>query len=896
MIDGTSMDRIGPSSHPDGYLYVTRSTYRLQLHGGFTFKDAAAVVPHLAALGVTHVYASPIFQAVPGSTHGYDVADPTRLNEELGGAGGFAALLDALRTAGLGLVVDIVPNHMAADPVSPWWWDVLENGPSSVNAPIFDIDWYGGREGSSATVLVPILGDHYGRVLDAGEITIEREAGSCVVRYHEHRLPLSPSTLDDVLSPAARAAGSPVLAELAEEFAGLPAARATDSAAVSERHRRKDELRRALAELVDAEPEVAAAIDAELGRIGADPDRLDALLRRQNYRLARWQTATDEIDYRRFFTIEALVGVRVEDPAVFDATHAFVLELVRDGSINGLRVDHVDGLRDPTEYLERLAVATDGVPTVVEKILERGEELPSWPVEGTTGYDFLARVDQLFVDRDHEEAMTQTYADTTGAEPDFDVVVLEAKRQIVDHELVAEVDRATELLGHVCEDHRRHRDHTRRELRAAVAELTASFDVYRTYWRPGHDARPADLAVLERAASRAQASRPEIDPELLRFLTDLAGGRTTSPVEDDLALRLQQLSAPVMAKGVEDTAFYRYHRLIALNEVGNDPGTFGTSVDEFHEVTSREAERWPDAMLTLSTHDTKRSADVRSRLAVLAEEPEVWRHTVERWIESNARHWGGAEPDHNTEYLLYQTLLGAWPLDADRTTAFLLKAVREAKVHTSWTESDEGYEAHIEQFARGVLSDPSATGLIEQFLTDTDLVGRGRRTALARAALLLTSPGHPDLYQGGERWDLSLTDPDNRRPVDFDAAYHDLVAISGLSIDDVLRSDVASASKIWLTHRLLHLRAERPALFDGSGYEPIEVAGARSEVVAFRRGSMVVIVSVRSTMPPASAALTLGGGPWRHVLDGRTIDGGTQKVNDLLASFPVAVLTFDDAE
>lgn len=873
---------------------VSRSTYRLQLRPDFGFDAASEVVPLLAHLGVTHVYASPIFQATPGSTHGYDATDPTRISEDLGGSAGFTRLLAALRAASLGLIIDIVPNHLAAHPANAWWWDVLEDGPSSAFAPFFDIDWAGGGDSSAFTVLVPVLGDHYGRAIEAAEIRIAREDASCTVRAADRRLPLSPRTLDDIFGPAARSCGSAALAELSDGFASLPDARLTDAQAGTERHEHKTTLARELHGLVSTSPEVGRAIDDELERINTDPDRLDALLRRQNYRLARWQTASEELDYRRFFSIESLAAVRVEDPAVFEATHTLVRQLVSEGSVDGLRVDHVDGLRDPTGYLADLRALAGDVPIVVEKILGEGELLPPWPVQGTTGYEFSTKVGELFVAGANEEALTDCYVDFTGEAADFDAIARSGKQEVMADELSAEVERLTTQLARICEGRRRHRDHTVRELREAVVELVTSFDVYRTYVRPGEEPSEADRAVLGRAHERTVTERPDIDVELLDLLVDLAAGAGSDADELDFCLRFQQLTAPAMAKGVEDTAFYRYQRLISLNEVGGEPGTFGCAVADFHEAMVDAAATWPDAMLTLSTHDTKRSADVRARISVLSEEPDAWRGAVERWATYNDRHWTSDQPDRNTEYFLYQTLVGAWPLDADRAVAFMEKAIREAKVHTTWTDTNEEYETAVRDFVAGVLGDPESTRMIEAFVEEIDLVDRGRRSSVAQMTLLLTCPGHPDLYQGNERWDLSLTDPDNRRPVDYDATGSLLAVGAEEMRQAALSSPLDEASKPWLVHRLLQLRKRRPDLFDGTGYEPIDLSGtggaAEPGALAFRRGDLVVVVAVRTTIDALSGSLHLPDGRWVDALDGSPVASGTHQVRDLLGSSPVAAL------
>src|SRR5580698_1798428 len=557
------------------------ATYRVQLHAGFSFDDAAEVAGYLAALGVTHLYCSPILQAAAGSTHGYDVVDHGRLNGELGGEEGYRRLTQRLTGAGLGLILDIVPNHMAlGGRANAWWWDVLENGPSSRYAGYFDIDWDPPERKLTATVLMPVLADQYGRVLEAGELVLERHGGSFSVRYHDQEAPISPRTLAE---PLARAA-----------------ARATDPAGTAERHRDKEVLRARLADLCAARPAIAAAIDAEVAALNHDPDALDDLLSQQNYRLAYWRTGAEELSYRRFFDIETLAGLRVEDPAVFADTHRLILALVADGTLDGLRVDHVDGLADPEGYLVRLRDATGGVYVVVEKILEASEELPrSWPVAGTSGYEFLNHVNQLFTDSRHEAAMRACYAAFTGEEQDYADVVYAAKLQIMRDELGAEMERLAGLLADVCEQHRRQRDHTRRELREALRELLAAFGVYRTYFRAGHPASAADRAHVAAAVVTARQRRPDLDIELISFIGDLLTGAYPGAEEASFAVRFAQVSAPVMAKGVEDTAFYRYLPLVSLNEVGGDPGRFGRPVADFHNAMASAARHWPEAMLTL---------------------------------------------------------------------------------------------------------------------------------------------------------------------------------------------------------------------------------------------------------------------------------------------------------
>jgi len=867
------------------------STYRVQLHGGFGFADAAREAEYLAELGISHLYCSPYLQAAAGSTHGYDVVDPRRFNEELGGAVGHAELVGALRAAGLGQVLDIVPNHMAVDRANRWWWDVLENGPASRFAGFFDIDWEGSDDRSAFTVLVPVLGDHYGRVLEAGGLQLARSGGEFLVSSNDHRLPVSPRTLDGLLAAAARQAGSGVLAAVAEGFAALPLARMADAAAIAERHERKLALVAELDKLCDADRSVAQAVEVEVAAINEDPDRLDALLQRQNYRLSYWRTANEELDYRRFFNIETLVGVRVEDPAVFDETHALILELVRDGSVDGLRIDHVDGLRDPEGYLARLAERSGGVYTVVEKILAPGEPLPqAWPVAGTSGYDFLARVNNLFVATEGEAAMTACYAAFSGESASYEEVVKAAKQQIMQQELAAEVERLTGLLFDICELHRRHRDHTRRDLRDALRELAASFSVYRTYVRPQRPPSAEDARRVAEAVRVAVSNRPDLDRELVAFLGALALGEHSGALETEFCQRFQQLTGPVMAKGVEDTAFYRYHRLVSLNEVGGDPGVFGRPAAEFHRDTAASAKRWPESMLTLSTHDTKRGADVRARINVLSEIPGVWRAAVERWAEANDRHRHDGWPDRNAEYLLYQTLLGAWPIDAARVVEFMAKATREAKVHTSWGDPVADYDDALELFVRALFADRRFTDDLAGFLSGSGIIERGRRNSLAQTALLLTCPGVADVYQGTELWDLSLVDPDNRRRVDYDERRRLLRGLDDDRPCDTPSQVDAGVPKLWLTHRLLSHRRGH-SHYTSTEYEPLELSGPRADdAIGFRRESLSVIVPRRGHGGWADTTVDLPVGRWTDVLAGVSVEGGTRRLAELFGSFPVAVL------
>jgi (1->4)-alpha-D-glucan 1-alpha-D-glucosylmutase len=712
------------------------------------------------------------------------------------------------------------------------------------------------------------------------------------VRYHDMELPVSPRSLDELLAAAARRAGSEALGRLAEGYGALPTSRLTDEAAVSERHERHLALRSQLEELLRVDEKVAAALDDEMDALNADPDRLDALLRRQNYRLAHWRTASEELDYRRFFNIESLIGVRVEDPEVFALTHRLIVELVKEGTVEGLRVDHVDGLRDPERYLRDLAAATGGVSTVVEKILEPGEPLrPSWPVAGTSGYDFLIRVNNLFVESRNEPAMTATYQAVTGATASYEEIVQASKQQVMASELAAEVERLVGILAELSDGYRRHRDHTRRELRGALREFVARFEVYRTYVRPGEPASEEDRRQIRIATEASRAARPELDSELLCFLGELALGEHPGACETEFAERLAQLTAPVMAKGVEDTAFYRYNRLISLNEVGGHPGVFGRPVPEFHQATAAAAEEWPEAMLTLSTHDTKRSADVRARINVLSELPEQWRAAAERWMELTEPHRPDGLPDRNDLYLLFQTLLGAWPISAERAVAFMAKATKEAKVHTSWTDPVAAYDDATESYVRAVLADDLFTESVGSWMAEHRVVERGRRNSLAQTALLLTCPGTPDLYQGSELWDLSLVDPDNRRPVDYDERRR---VLDGLRPPGAgaIGSDERGTAKLVVVHRLLAHRRDDPACYEPGNYELLVTKGCRADdVVAFRRGRLAVVVPCRGDGDWGNTTVELPTGGGRDVITGQVVDGGTRRVAELFGELPVAVVS-----
>ncbi|MDQ3983023.1 MAG: malto-oligosyltrehalose synthase [Actinomycetota bacterium] len=814
---------------------AVRATYRVQLNARFTFDEAAATASYLARLGISHMYCSPYLQAAAGSTHGYDVTDYSRVDEGLGGAPAHERLCARLAENGIGHILDIVPNHMAiSDRSNEWWRDVLRAGPSSRYAPYFDIDWDPPESALRRNILVPILGDHYGRVLEAGELKLAAEKGETVLRYHEHVLPIAPGTVPS----------------------------------------------------------------ADLDAINSDLDALHEVLESQHYRVAFWRSGDRDLNYRRFFDIKTLAALRIENPDVFEDTHALVLSLIERGHLDGLRIDHVDGLLEPGAYLERLRGRAPEAYLVVEKILESGEELPdAWPVQGTTGYDFLNVVNGLFVDSTAEKAMSDVYLEFTREPADLAEIVRAKKLFIMREVLASDVDRLTALLVDVSEKHRRYRDYTRHELREAILETVAAFPVYRTYL----DARtrrptPQDAGYVQEAIEEASARRPDLSPELFEFLCNVLLMAYPGASETEFVLRFQQTTGPVMAKGVEDTVFYNFNRLMSLNEVGSDLGCFGVALEDFHDRAVRTQERWPLALLATSTHDTKRSEDVRARIDLLSETPARWADAVTRWKELNERHRSGGIPDRNAEYLLYQTLVGAWPLETERAVAYMEKASKEAKTHTSWVDPAAEYDEGLAAFVRAILADPAFLNELEDFVAP--LVEPGRINSLAETAIKLTYPGVPDVYQGTELWDLSLVDPDNRRPVDY--------GLRARLLEDAIAGDAAAAlarmdeglPKLFLIQRALALRARLPEAFGaGSSYEALWATGPRARhVVAFVREGRVLTVAPRLALTLEGewreTHLTLPRGAWTDELTGASFSG-TVPVEGLLSGFPVFVAARD---
>ena len=874
-----------------------RATYRVQLHAGFTFADAAAITDYLARLGISHLYSSPYLQAAPGSTHGYDVVNPHKVNEELGGAEGHARLCAALKDNGLKQVLDIVPNHMAiGGRENPWWWDVLENGPSSRYAAYFDVDWDPPEAKLRNMVLLPVLGDHYGRVVERAELTLEREGAQFIVRYHDQVFPVSPRSLNDLIASAAERCDSDHLAFIADALGQLPPSTATDWAAVRKRHRHKEVLREQLLRLCEEQPKIAAALDQAVAEVNSNPDQLDALLERQNYRLAFWRTAGRESGYRRFFDINTLAGLQSEDEQVFAQTHALILDWLTREVLDGVRVDHPDGLRDPEQYFNRLHTACPRAWITAEKILEPGERLPeSWPIAGTTGYDFIYRVNNLFLDPAAEMALTDFYGEFTGEPTDFAAIVREKKHFVLRDILGSDLNRLTALFVDICERHRRHRDYTRHELHEALREVIACFPVYRTYVRAEAGiVTEDDVRIITRAIAAAKVNRPDLDSDLLEFLGNILLLRSRGELETELVMRFQQLTGPVMAKSVEDTAFYCYNRLVSLNEVGGDPGRFGISVDEFHACCAEAQARWPRAMLASSTHDTKRSEDVRARINLLSEIPERWRQAVERWSRLNRRYRRENLPDRNAEYLLYQTLVGAWPIETERMVAYMEKASREAKAHTSWTDPNPDYDDALRAFVEGILGDAEFTGDLQNFVKP--LVEPGRINSLGQTLIKLTAPGIADFYQGTELWDLSLVDPDNRRPVDYDLRRRLLAELKTMRPEEIWRRIDDGLPKLWVIHQTLKVRHERHFFAPGESYRALFARGAKSaHVIAFARGERSITVVPRFNLKLADdwcdTAIEIPAVHWRNELTGDKLKGGEIRITHLLKHFPVALLT-----
>ncbi len=999
---------------------LPEATYRLQLHSGFTFRDAAAIARYLSDLGISHAYASPYLKARPGSTHGYDIVDHGCLNPEIGTDADYEAWVAALRDGGLGQILDTVPNHMGVGTnENAWWNDVLENGRASRYGAYFDIAWRSSpRPELQDKVLLAILGDPYGDILEAGQLRLTFADGAFSIEYYDRRFPVAPVSYAKVLGhrldELERALGpeGPALIEyqsILTSIRNLPDRHETDPDRLAERQREKEVVKRRLSTLVGDSEAVRAHVERNVEIFNGQPgdprsfDLLDDLMEQQCYRLAYWRVAPDEINYRRFFDVNDLAALSMEHEEVFEAAHRLVLRLVAEGKVDGLRIDHPDGLYDPAQYFRRLqahhalamarraydtdpdAQAVDwselegplreliaaradqpggplGRPlyVVAEKILGADEELvESWPVHGTSGYDFLNQANGLFVAPDAARAFTRQYNDHVQDDSSFAELVYRKKLLIMQVSLSSELHMLTDQLDRLAQKSRRSRDFTFNTLRQSLRAVIAAFPVYRSYIADG-GLREADRRYIEIAVRRATARSPLLSRRVFRFIRDmlfLESPELFTEVDraeqQRFAGKFQQVTAPVTAKGVEDTAFYVYNRLVSLNEVGGEPGRFGARPETVHEYNRTRQARWPYALSPLSTHDTKRSEDVRARINVLSEMADEWWAAVARWCrlnEPNRKARGEDEqaiPDANEEYLLYQTLIGAWPLElllrdgqapsgpdgarekfAGRIREYMLKAMHEAKVHTSWINPNAEYDEAVTDFVSRILDEASNREFLDDFRAFARRVaGYGLYNSLAQTLLKLASPGVPDTYQGTELWDFSLVDPDNRRPVDYELRCRMLQDIrsaveasggdlAGLA-DRLLAAKEDGRIKLYMTHRALVYRRDHPGLFTAGEYLPLAARGAKAgNLFAFARrdGQSAAIAAVPRLVagltsnpdrPPIGNAwrdtrLSLAGldpNPrWRDVFTGRTFtaelrdDQASLAAADLFANLPVALL------
>ena len=886
------------------------ATYRLQMHGPITlasgqtarfdFRDAARIVPYLARLGISTLYLSPIWQATPGSSHGYDATDLGRVSDELGGEKGLRKLWQVAKEHGLDILADFVPNHMGiAGGHNPYWEDVLRHGQASRYAHFFDISWEPLKRALSGKVLLPVLGDQYGRVLERHELSVVRRGGELGVQYFERVFPLSPRTCAPIferawalceLSEANEARSD--LASLALQAANLP--RSSDNLSAADRESRAREtvvIERRLLNL-EGVPAIQKAISAALDELNADLMRLDGLIQEQNYRLSYWKVASEQINYRRFFDINDLAALRVEDPSVFEWAHAKLFELIKAGMISGVRLDHTDGLYDPAGYFEALqakAAEVLDVPytpgdrplyVLAEKILEPGERLPSWPIYGTTGYDFLAQLGGVAVEGGNEDEISGIYRRFTGDRQSYGQTLHDTKELIQRVSLASEVNVLAEQLERLAEADLRWRDFTLSSLREVLREVIAAFPVYRTYIRPGGGRESGDDAKIIHAVRDARRLNRDLDPSLFAFLQAVltldAPDIETRERYADFASKFQQLTGPVTAKGAEDTAFYRYGRLLALNEVGGDPALFGTPPRTFHAQARERGEKWPHAMLSTSTHDTKRGEDTRARMAVLSELPQTWAAYLSVWSRLGRPFeeklpelsGGGQAPTQNDLQMFFQNALGVWPLDgdmaalSDRLSAAMLKSAREAKLHTSWAAPDQAYEDALDHAIRGLMALPEFTQSMDEL--SARISPYGAQNSLSATLVRLTAPGIPDTYQGSEVWNQALVDPDNRRPVDFARLSAQLRRIEeqhprdplALAQDRLSRYPTGGV-KLLVTWAALRARQQHPELFAAGEYQAL--AGGKYILAFARQLGKALAVTVA---PRLTYTLTRGEAPW----------------------------------
>ncbi len=906
---------------------IPSATYRLQFHGGFTFRDALALLDYLDELGISDIYASPYFQSSPESTHGYDVANHNRINPAIGNDSEFHAFTSGLRQRGMGQVLDFVPNHMGiGQSLNDWWMDVLESGLSSSYAKYFDIDWHPGKKELADRVLLPVLGERYGEALEKSVFRLSFENGGFSLHYFETHLPLSLRSYPLILR------------QTLEHLNGIAADRMREIIACCTSHEQATEAKSMLRDL-SADSEVSSVLDATLrhleGKEGM-PESFDALhelLEAQFYRLAYWRVAAEEINYRRFFDINTLAAIRIEIPEVFEAAHRLVFELLARGEVTGLRIDHIDGLWDPRRYLARLQARYAelcGRPLflVVEKILDPvREQLPGdWPVDGTTGYEFAAQAAQVMVDTSAARHLKKTYERFTDSSPDYADLIYEKKKLTMQISLGSEIAALGRMLDELSEMHRQFRDFTRNTLTMAIREVMACLPVYRTYVT--EDAAPSadDERIILRAIVSARRRNPSLEKSLFDFLRGvlllrLPGNFTreqyTAHVQ--FVMKFQQCSGPVMAKGVEDTAFYIYNRLVALNEVGGNPGLFGISPTDFHRHCVTRRERIPHTLLATSTHDTKRSEDVRMRIAAISEIPAEWRAAVKKWARLNkklrVKVSDELAPSRNEEYLLYQTLIGSWPLVEEdrekylsRIQQYMIKAIKEAKINSSWTEPNEEWEKAVQDFVAAILDERKSAEFLADFSSLADqMAPLGAMNSLAQIVLKCTTPGTPDIYQGTEVWDLSLVDPDNRRPVDYEKRRSLLSTLSNVSGEELVSDWKSGRIKLHVLQKLLRFRREHKEFFHEASYRPLQTTGTHaSRIIAFSRvwkETRLLVIVPRLTRSLGSfprgeiwqdacvAGMDGTDAPWKSLFTGnsRTLHESTAILTQWLGDFPVGV-------
>jgi (1->4)-alpha-D-glucan 1-alpha-D-glucosylmutase len=857
------------------------ATYRLQLHAGFPLPAAQQVLGYLAELGISHVYLSPCLQAVPGSTHGYDVVDPSRISDDLGGEQAWLRFVRAARELRLRVLLDVVPNHMSASQYNPWWDDVLKHGPFSPYADFFDI-----RNPPDQPFCVHLcsLARPYGAALEAGELNIEVSGSELRVRHYENTWPLGPASWGQLLASDERCFG-----EL-ERLGSVATRVEADRCAYS---------RLALqARAILAEAAASGRLQDAVIRAQSEKARIDTILSRQYYQLHGWKLAGELSNYRRFFDIDTLVGIRAERADVLSATHARIERMIANDEIDGLRVDHPDGLREPKAYFERLRHRLPRGRIYIEKILENDERLKEdWPIDGTVGYEFLAKVNRLWMDDQRTDVLTATYSDFTGHSVNFGHLVREKKRAILETTFSASHQQLAAAALKIARSAWQTRDLSPRQLKEAGVGLITALPVYRTY-RNANSLDEQDRRVLLEALQSARMGSAEIDAATFDFLAALFTKADLNESEADFIAKWQQLTPAVMAKGVEDTMFYCFDRLVSCNEVGSQASLIGISADKFHEFCHHLSDRWPNNMLATSTHDNKRSEDVRTRISLLSEIPERWSEALHQWSQLNANAWQNRLPDRHAEYLLYQTLIGAWPIDRDRAWGYMLKACREAKINTSWHEPNISFEEKIRGFVGGVFETPEFIASLERFIEP--LIIPGRINSLAQTLIKLVAPGIPDFYQGTELWDLSLVDPDNRRPVDFALRAELLSRVAQLSAAEVLSDWDTGLPKLWMIARVLRFRRECGEHFSADAkYQPLVAQGSHlGRLLAFRRGENLIAVVPRFTLTLAGewgdTRLPLPGGSWRNCLSGECVQREVAPAA-LFSAFPVALLVRDSA-